>query len=460
MAVRDIVEYVYKFHKRYTILKKGKIFVLTTNIQDDKNELLAFLMMILGLFLAGNVIYVFTFGSTHFTIAETYSVLLFIYLLATKRINWRNIMSTIGIEFQLFCVMIVVSGLFALVTFMNVSLLYRYMVGVVSFIICCTTLIDVISLFEYRQYFAKGCAIGITINAVICVIQYVFYQKNISFTFLYDLFHQDSFHLNVYNFCAQGLFLEPSHMNQFLASITTVFIGIVGLKRLNDKTILILILTCCALSTSGTAAVVLVGLVLYMIIKRPFGRYVSKKGFVFFSILIVSGLVIYVFFSNSPMLDDIAKNIGEYIKLASEGSNISDSSNVERVQSMKAAMSLVPQNPFGCGWNMVHTLLQERTNLGTASAFSDMLEMVLEVGVVGVGFYIASVSKNIVACLKIKSSESIGIAVALVCVLIMETLADYAINPCIMSVLALGMCLKHKYINSEIIDEGKSVTIE
>lgn len=423
--------------------------MLVEGVHNDKKRFFAFLMTVLGLSMASNVVYFFTIGSTHFTFAEVYSVLLFIYLFAIKRINWCHISAVTGIEFQLFCAMIIASGLFAFATFLNTKLLYRYVVGVISFAICCTTLIDVISLFEYRQYFIKGCAIGMVINALICVVQYAFYQRNIPFNFLYDLFRQDSFHLNVYNFCAQGLFLEPSHMNQFLASVATIFLGMMGLKKIGYKIILVLILACCALSTSGTAAVVLVGLILFFIIKKPIGRYVSRNGVIFFYMILLGGLFIYAFLPNSPMLDNIVKNLNGYIKLALEGSNIADSSNLERVQSMRAAMSLIPQNPLGCGWNMVHTLLHQRRNLGTASAFSDMLEMVLEIGVLGVGFYVASSIRSVVACLRAKSHEATGVAVAIVCILIMETLADYAINPCIMSILALGMCLKYQYLTAE-----------
>lgn len=431
--------------------------MLVEELQNDHKEFLAFLMAVLGLSLAGNIVYFFTVGSTHFTVAEVYSVLLFLYLLATKRIDWHNVAAVTGLEFQLFCAMIVLSGVFAFITFMNVGLLYRYAVGVVSFAICCTTLIDIISLFEYRQHFIKGCAVGIIINAVICVIQYIFYQRNIPFTFLYNLFQQDSFHLSVYNFCAQGLFLEPSHMNQFLASITTIFVGMMGLKTFGNKIVFFLILGCCALSTSGTAAVVLVGLILYFVIKKPIGRYVNRNGFIFFYVALMGCLLIYAFFLDSSALSNITKNLSEYIKLASEGSNIADSSNLERVQSMRAAISLIPQNPLGCGWNMVHTLLQQKTTLGTASAFSDMLEMVLEIGVLGVGLYVMSAVKSIVICLRAKNSESIGVAVAIVSVLIMETLADYAINPCIMSVLGLGMCLRYQYSLEEIANRGDTV---
>ena len=411
----------------------------------NNSKVSAVLMTILGVTMASNIIYIFSFGSTHFTIAEIYSIILFFYLIITRKIDWKNVLLTLGLSFKLFCVVIVFSGVLAFITFFDVGLMYRFMVGIISFCICLTTLIDVITLFDYRTFFAKGCIIGIFVNCVFCAIQYISYQANVPFTLLYDTFQQDSFHLNVYNFSAQGLFLEPSHMNQFLATVVPVCIGFIDSKAIKNKLFLILALMCCALSTSGTAAVVLVGLVLLVLIEKPFDRRVSKKSVAMVYALIFIAIIVVAFFSNNPLLASISDNVNGYIKLAMEGSNVGDSSNKERVQSMQAALKLIPENPLGCGWNMVHTLLQQKTNLGTASAFSDMLEMTLEIGVLGVGLYIISACSSALACLRVKEHESAGIAVAIICVLIMETLADYAINPCIMSILAFGMCYRRKY---------------
>ena len=75
--------------------------MLVEENQMEKKGVPALLMTILGLSLAGNIVYLFTVGSTHFTVAEIYSVLLFLYLIATKRIDWYRIASVIGIEFQI-----------------------------------------------------------------------------------------------------------------------------------------------------------------------------------------------------------------------------------------------------------------------------------------------------------------------------------------------------------------------
>ena len=444
------MEYFFKYFERYSILK-GVSLVLEKNELIENNMFLSFLTMVLGLTLSSNIIYVFSFGSTHFTVSEVYSVLLFIYLVTIKRVNWQNIFQTVDFAFKMFCILIAFSGAFAFITFFSISLLYRFIVGIISFGICLTTMVDVISLFDYRRFLARGCIIGIIINCLFCIAQYIAYQMNIPFTLLYDMFKQASFHQNIYNFCAQGLFLEPSHMNQYLASVVPICIGFIGMTKIKNKLFLIFVLAFCALSTSGTAAVVAVGLLLLLMLDRPFSRYVNKSSFVFVVVLVFLFIIIGTFFSDSTLIVSISDNVRHYIKLSIEGSNIGDSSNAERVQSMKEAIKLIPQNPLGCGWNMVHTLLQQKTDLGTASAFSDMLEMTLEIGVLGVSLYVISACNSIFACLRIREYDSQGVAVAIVCVLIMEILADYAINPCIMSILALGMCYRNELINTSQI---------
>ena len=420
----------------------------------EKSKLDAILMTILGVMMANDIIYIFSVGSTHFTVAEIYSVGLFLYLLAARKIDCKVVFKTVGLPFELFCVVIALSGLLAFITFLNFSLLYRFVVGVISCCICLTAMIDAIVLFDYRSLFVKGCVIGIIVNSVFCVIQYLSYQANIPFTFLYEMFRQDSFHLNVYNFCAQGLFLEPSHMNQFFATTVPVCIGFLGLKKFKNRLWLVLALICCALSTSGTSAVVLVGLLLLLLIEKPFSRYINKRDIILTYALVLIIFLVFVFFPNNRLLISVSDNISKYIKLAAEGSNIGDASNAERVQSMGVALKLIPQNPLGCGWNMVHTLLQQKSNLSTASAFSDILEMTLEIGVLGVGLYLISACSSISACLKLKNREAAGVSVAIGSVLIMETLADYAINPCSMSILAFGMCYRRESANISVLCRG------
>lgn len=416
---------------------------VTTRVNERR--LYSFLMAFLGFSMANNIAYVFSYGTTYFLIATVYAVLLFAFLMLKKKVDWKNIRQTMGTPFLLFIGYVVFSGLFAAITFMDeMSLLYRFFVGVISFCAYLTAMIDVICLFEYRLSFVKGLAAGIAINCFFCIAQYVFYQKNIPFTFLYDIFKQEHFHLSIYNFKAQGLFLEPSHMCQFLASVVPICVGMIGLKKIKNQLVLLTALICCALSGAGTSVAVPAGLLLFLLIAGKPRLRIDKSSMVLIY-SIVTALLIVEIFSSKTIVSGFVSNVGGYLKDAFEGSNIQDAANAERLGSMKTAAALIPQNPLGCGWNMVHTLLQRETKLGTASAFSDILEMILEVGVPGVLLYVGSIFQCIGACLRSKRRDAAGIAIALICILVAQTMGDYAVSPCIMSILALGMCYRKQH---------------
>lgn len=105
---------------------------VTTRVNERR--LYSFLMAFLGFSMANNIAYVFSYGTTYFLIAAVYAVLLFAFLMLKKKVDWKNIRQTMGTPFLLFIGYVVFSGLFAAITFMDeMSLLYRYFVGVISF---------------------------------------------------------------------------------------------------------------------------------------------------------------------------------------------------------------------------------------------------------------------------------------------------------------------------------------
>ena len=401
--------------------------------------------LLLGLSLGTNVMYLFTIGSTHFVVSEIFSAVLFVIFLLLKRIDINRIYRTLQPSFVLFCLWILFSAICAYATFLSANMMYRYVVGVIAFLISCTTLIDTIVLFPYRRKIAAGIGGAVLANGCICVLQYIAYHSGRDFDILYRLFPQSNFHLNVYNFTAQGLFLEPSHMNQFLASTVAIWLGLCWKEKVNNWLVLILALICCILSTSGTSMVALVGIGVFSLVSTPIHRRVRKRTVIVFltAMVLVLGFIMYANKSND--MQELLSNVGTYITLAFEGSNVTDESNAPRLLAMTETLKLIPQNPLGCGWNMVHTLLEQSTILVTASAFSDIIELVLELGVVGAGFYVFLYLKLMFSCWRIRSREALGTMTALLCTLTVAFLADYAINPCIMMVLGLGMCYARRY---------------
>ena len=412
--------------------------------QEEKlnDKVLIILAWLFGAFLGTNIVYVFSVGTTKFIISEVYSVILFIYLFSFKKIKWKRICNALQNSFILFCFSIVFSAIMVWVSFGKISLYYRYVVGIIMFFIAATAFVNIISLFEYRQYISKGIALGLIINVVICIIQYVMYQSGITFDYLYKIFVQDSFHLSIYNFGAQGMFLEPSHMIQYIGSVLPIWIGVNWEKKWTCYIVLLLTILACAFSGSGTSMVIYLTIGLFIIFSfKKFSRKVNIFSLLIVYVLLLAIIVglfsepIYQFFEKAYL------ELGQYITLALQGSNVRDASNIERANSMIEALKLIPRYPLGCGWNMVHTLLEQETTLKVASAFSDLIEMILELGVIGVSFYVFMMIKLIIGCLKKYSREAIGIAISLIAVLIMQILADYAINVCIMMILGWAMCL-------------------
>lgn len=399
------------------------------------NKVLAFLF---GLFMATDVIYLFGFGSTLFIIPEVYSVILFVYLLATKQINFSRIRSVVGNSFRFFLVYIAFSGFAALANFLSVSLMYRYIVGIIMLIISLTALANMVSMFDYKPYVINGIELGLILNFFFVIAEYVVWRTTrSSYTFLYNLFPQSGFSMHVYNFGAEGLFLEPSHMIHFIASVLPLWI--VYKYRMSFKGIMVLIaaLYAVAMSGAGTSMVVWASLLVLILFQKKGWRYVRMRSFIAFCVILLALLIVFGFFSGSPPVSNFIKTITKYLNQAFTGSSIADSSNTERYNSMTTAASMILQYPIGCGWNMVHTLLEERTSLAVATAFSDIIEMTLELGV-GVLFYIWFVISSIVSLFKIGTDEARGTAVALIAIFIMQCMADYAFNPCMMMVFGFA----------------------
>ena len=403
------------------------------------------LSLLLGISVGTNIVYLFSVGNTYFVISEVYSVLLFILLVLCKKVKFKQFIKIVPFSFKLFIITILFSSIAVLVTFEQIGLFYRYIVGIIALGISITAMINVITLFEYRKYIATGLGVGIVINILFSIIQYVTFQKGIAFTYLYDLFVQPSFHLNVYNFGAQGLFLEPSHMMHFfVAAIPIWFVWRYKNNLVNILAIFAIFVTC-AMSGAGTSMVVFLVIIFLFLAKLSLknGRFLAKrktviKWTIFLTIL---GILCIIIIPQTSMFSNISTEINHYFKLAMEGSNIADSSNTERLTSMKTAIRLIPRNPIGCGWNMVHTLLEENTLLGTATAFSDILEMTLELGIIGISFYLYGMMSIIGNCIKKRQLEYRGIAIALVAILIMQLLGDNSFNPLMFMTIGWGIGL-------------------
>ena len=404
----------------------------------DVKSWLAFLQ---GIVIATDVVYLFAVGTTYFLISEVFSLGLFLYLLFTKQIQKNQIRICFDNWLLLYLVYIFFSSLIAFARFLSVSLMYRYVVGVIMLVISLTSLINVVILFEKKEFIIKGIGLGIVLNFLFVAIDYLFWQSSSTpFMLLYNMFKQPNFARSIYGFQAQGLFLEASHMIHYMASCLPIWIAYNSGVSLKGILVLMMAIISVALTGSGTSAIIAVSLLLLVILYAKRIRYVKKQTLIIVMALIPIGfLLLFVTMgttSGRTLIDTAVK----YVQHAAEGSRVTDSSNAERLNNMLEAIRLIKRNPVGCGWNMSHTLFEQQSSLRVHAAFSDILEMTMELGI-GILFYFAFVLSTFISLLRIGTREAKGVAVAVLSVFIMQCLADYSFGPGMMLVFGFARAI-------------------
>lgn len=413
--------------------------VTTRQNKNNNDTFLAFLAFLLGLFSATNIAYVYTVGNTHILVSEAYSVALLFVMIFYKRIKPASIVHTVPGGMKAFLGIIIFSAVPAVINFYDqAGVLTRYVVGVIYLCILLTIIIDVMCLFDFRRYIIYGIEMGIIINVILCIIQYIVYRSGIVFDILYKAFPQGAFHLSVYNFGAQGLFLEPSHLIWFLGMVLPIIL--VWVKKDSIRRVyLAMIIIVAVLSAAGTALILLLALALYFTFKidvKKSLRAQVKISTILTSYFLVAALLILLL---SGVLDGVFSTMMSYWKVVVSGSNIMNSENADRLISIQNVSKLLLKFPLGCGWNMAPTVIGQNTDLTTAAAFSDLLETTLELSIVGITVYVVSMVSIVLRLFATKSKEAIGYAIAIIDILVMQTMADCSFNSAMFIVFGLAI---------------------
>ena len=131
------------------------------------------------------------------------------------------------------------------------------------------------------------------------------------------------------------MFLEPSHLNQFIATVLPVWLVFILKASPYSIFVLFAVIITTAMTTSGTSVVVYVGLIMYALIcflRKENKRYIKRKTFYLMSFVICAGILIIIILLQKT---DLISTFQHFINLAFEGSNIADESNIERTTPTK-----------------------------------------------------------------------------------------------------------------------------
>ena len=399
---------------------------LETKKTSKGDAVLAFL---LGISVCEGISMMFSVGNTSFSFAEVFSPLVFLFFCLTRLNEIVGFVRKIPIGFKLFAIIIVLSVIPGVVYFSSIAVMSRYVVGLISLFIVLTMAANIYVLKQSRDCVVKGLLIGVVLNTLFSIICYISFTRGEVIT-LSTVFPHPSFFVPGYNFRAQGFFLEPSHYIRFIATVLLVVVSQSKVKSFVSKALFfVMLLLVLALSTSGTVVILAVGVAIFAMMRKNDRNPIYR---IILAILITAiALLVYfaVFGSDSLKLSGL---VGKILS----GADISSEGNSERYNAMIESLGYIGGALIGCGWNMVGTLFDFHGSK-TVAAFSDVLEMTLELGIVGVFVYAISIISLILRLLRKKSDYSIALALSVAMIFAIQIGTDYAFNSCIMLLFGL-----------------------
>jgi preprotein translocase subunit Sss1 len=417
-----------------TFTKKSTVYHNSTVIKkDDSVAIAAFL---LGLLQAEGVSTLFKVGNTDISISQVYCVAMMFFLLF-KRPNsvifgFKKTPKLL-IAFFTLCIFSILPGV---LHFGSINVAYRYFVGLIQMFIAFTAFIVAISLRDQYRHILKGFLIGLMLNVIWSFIMYITFKAGHVIT-LNGIFISRLNYIPIYSFRSQGLFLEPSHFIRFIISVfLPVVVFVTNEKKIFVKAISIITLTfgifVILLSTSGSVVIGVIGFIMYILISRR-RKKVTFKG-------VIVGLIIMFAVAICLVTGLIDNNkVFKLVQAIFTGANIRGTDNLERYESMLSFLHLIPKVPLGCGFNLTGTLITTE-GVGTVSAFSELLEMTVEVGILGMLIYVIFIISTAKRLLLQKNNYATSLAVSLLSILALQAGTDYPFDSTTI-MLILGLCV-------------------
>lgn len=419
--------------------------------ENRSDKVFAFL---LGLSVSENITSVFSFGSTSFTLSEVLSPILLIFLCLKDINRVASFMRCVPIGFKLFFAAVIVTIIPGLIYFMSVEIIYRYCVGLIYLVIVLTAAIDAFILRKSKDTIIKGIFVGLVGNMLYTILCFVAFHNGILVTLKYVIPHA-GFYAPSASFRSQGFFLEPSHFIRYVGTVGLIVIASTEIRHSFFKYVLILISAIALIfSYSGSLVILATGYMMYWIGSRGTinirrarpGTLVPIFVVLLIAIVAIGGFNINKHYDVEGVFDRIMN-----------GADITDKGNAERFESMQKIL----ENPslpilLGCGWNLTGTYIQTQ-NLGITAAFSDILELLLETGIVGLALYVGSLLSMSFTLWKMRGRYSRALSVSLLVIFALQIGTDYALNTCIMLVfgLSVGELADSRLVYGSMRSEGK-----
>lgn len=451
----------------------GENLHVVHNRKPTKGILSQVIPFILGLSISTGVIYVFTIGNTPVYVGYFFAALVFIGLLLKNPYSIIRAISAIDISILVFFVIAILSFvpsfMYCLAGHLDINVPLTVLKGLVVFIAGLIVYIVTLSMREHRKAIVYGVAFGIIINAIISVIAQIAFESGTVFS-LVSLFPQDAFTVSVkwgvsepvgshaiYEFRAQGLFLEASHLMVFL--VTWGLLCLVYVRYTFAKAIILIGI--CYITTqalSPNAAILIVEIILIILLGKSHGAGIEKKSFgkktlpyttVFaILVLILVGGLACIRFSGvvAEAIDSVIDSLTDLNPMSS-----TDTGTLDRFNSMLSTISILPNYPFGAGWNTESLILTSHFDGAVFASHSFALRLLLELGPLGLIAYCWVIIRHARgAFYASKQGRIVGIAI--VCMTVTQFMNGITLLPYVWVILGLS---KDTELDRKIIVKNK-----
>lgn len=395
------------------------------------NTIFAFLI---GLLSCSNLIYLFVIGNTPIIPLVIVAFVCFAFLLLTNQIN-KNVLKTITNDLKLLFLGVLLSIIPTIV--FNPQNIRLYIVGLISVSFSVVTLFDVIALKKQTKSIFAGIAIGIVVNVIFVVLEYVFYERTRSSlglngtSFNFGDFFPYSQHAKIWlsnPYAAKGLFREQGHLMRFLAVFSLPLL--IALSSKKNKVVKFLmslaVIVLSAMTRSATIAIFAFGLILFFALLH----IKSLKSFL--KMLIIGLLALCALLLVSRFVPQISNLVSSFTTGFSDLFT-SDGSNGIRLQGMQRALSIITNYPItGSGLNSLTTLFMNSGYYGANDvygSYSSMLSMIAELGIFSFSFFFFAIHKSLYLIRKAHNVYSIGLGVSLLMFFALFCLTDFNIEP-------------------------------
>ncbi len=424
-----------------------------------KGILLKIISFILGLSVSTGVIYVFTVGNTPVYIGYFFAALVFIGLLLKNPHRIVRVISAIDISvlvfFGLATLSFIPSFIYCLVGQVDINVPLTVLKGLIVLIAGLIVYIVTLSIRRYRKAIVYGVAFGIIINVVISIIAQIAFESGTVFS-LVSLFPQDAFAVSmkwgvsapahshaIYVFRAQGLFLEASHLMVFLVTW-----GLLCLRYVRytfaKAVILIGICYIMAQSLSPNAAILIVEGVLIILLSKSHNAGLKKKSsvrrtlpyatiFAILVLILIGGLACIRF--SSIIAEAVDSVIDSFTDLDPMSST--DTGTLDRFNSMVSTVSILPNYPFGAGWNTESLILTSHFDGTVFASHSFALRLLLELGPLGLIAYCWVIMRHAKGAFH-ASQQGRVVGIAIVCMAMTQFMNGITLLPYVWVILGLS----------------------